>query len=611
MPEARQPQPCAVNLPPHGNQADGKRARPRPGCLRPALIRLLLPLLLLFCICALPGEAHAFKITDAGGKPLTLDLENITGVEWHNNHRFDGSGLIDSDDFAKINVRITADLHWDPLLLGLRLEGTGYPDALLRKAPGSQAETLSDNDLRAEKYYFVYSDGAFRLDLGDYYVTFGRGLALSMRRSGDGELDNTLRGVKFEYSSEGTHLAVLGGLSNIINIDPVNQTPQSDPYDLILGMRAEQRLADLFSIGAHAVHARYGIAESAYRRSFIPEQETSVLGVSLEFPDIMEHASFYAEYDHMLRYARKLNQELSDSYSVSDSGDAVYASASFYAGDFTLTAEYKLYQDFIFRRGRTKLSYDLPDTQTAPDGLDFFEDIYYNNAPNLERPDIEFGRDYGNDHGCRLRAEYNSTGTGTVPYAVGYFTVNKWQDQGASSLGGFGTFEPGFKGDRIYHVYGGVTQYVRDWELFIDGGFRDETSRDTGDGIKRVMHLKSGFSGPLAARHVLGFESFIIRRDYMVLKQLEDDYDFTLSYDFTGWFALSFFYTLQFLDFVPSAGDDELKHFFAGEIATRFSDIVEFSIFGGQIRESYRCYGGFCRKVPPFEGVKGKLRIHY
>ncbi len=570
---------------------------------------------LYICLFALfllaSGTAYAFKLAEPNKKPLTLNIENTLGVEWHNEHEFDGGTLIGTDDYLKLTETLTASLDWNGFSLGTRIEGLYYPDQLVKRQSGKDDEQISQDDIRFEKYHFAYDSGKFRLDLGDYYATFGRGLALSMRRSPDGQLDNSLRGAKFEYKSGGTHAAVLAGFSNTVNVDPTSEDPQPDPNDLVMGFRAEQRIIDLFNIGAHAVDTRYGVLHSDSTRRFIPEMETTVLGASLEFPDILGYASFYAEFDHMLRYARKLNEDLDDYATVSDNGRGLYASASFFIENFTLTGEYKLYQDFIFRRGRTKLSYNLEEDAEAPGNLDFYEDIYYNNAPNLERTDIEFGRDYGNDHGFRFRAEYNSMNTGTVPYAVAYYTVNRWQEQGATSLGGFGQFEPGFKGDRIYHLWGGVTQYVGQWEMFVDGGYRDEESRDTGQAIKEVLHLKLGFSGPVAPKHIIGFEGFAIRRDYQILKQLEDDFDLTLSYDLKGAFSLSFFYTMQNLDYLPSNGKDEIKHYFAGEITSRFSDIIEISIFGGQVRESYRCYGGFCRKVPPFEGLKGKVKVRY
>ena len=188
--------------------------------------------------------------------------------------------------------------------------------------------------------------------------------------------------------------------------------------------------------------------------------------------------------------------------------------------------------------------------------------------------------------------------------------MNEHAATGSTSLGGFGTSE-NLQGDRIWHAYAGLTQYIKNAELVFDAGYRDEIDSDTGQELLETLHAKISASVPVAARHVLNGEVFYIRKDNQLFRQLEQDVDLTVGYTFRRAFALSFLYTLQQFDYLPDQGEDSTDHYLAGEIRSMFSDTIELSVFGGQVRGSYRCYGGFCRKIPPFEGVKGRITLRF
>ena len=174
---------------------------------------------------------------------------------------------------------------------------------------------MSDNDFNIEKFYGVYESKLLRVDAGDYYVTFGRGLALAMRKDGEDVLDNTLRGMKFELSAGNSIVKMLAGLSNTINIDPNHEGQQENPGDMIAGLRFEQRIADLFSLGAHGVYANFGALESDWTKRFIPEKQTEIFGGSIEFPDIGGVVSLYGEGNYLRRTGRQLT-ELGDDFEI-------------------------------------------------------------------------------------------------------------------------------------------------------------------------------------------------------------------------------------------------------------------------------------------------------
>ncbi len=560
------------------------------------------------------GAVQAVTLTEIDEKPLELRIENTFYVEWHNDHEFGTDAAVQSDDYVKLMDELVLDLKYDRFLIGARLEAYYYPDHLyyrreIATPDGTSVlyeERKSKHLFNPQRLYFVFDSGRFRVDVGDYYATFGRGLALSMRKEGTGELDNSLRGVKFELRQKNTSFTMLAGFTNTLNTDPYSESYQSDPNDFIAGVRAEQRILDTMILGAHAVDAHFGMLEKSDKQRFIPEKQTSIVGGSIEFPSILGYLSLYFEGNYMGRTGRRLTEDLEDFETVSDSGHGLYASLNLYIENFTFTAEYKRYRDFVFRRGRTVLGYALQPGEEEPEDLLFFEDIWYNNVPTLERTDLETTREYGNDSGFRLRAEYNVFETGTRPYVAFYFDYNKSANQGSSTLGGFEQAQAGW-GDRIWHVYGGLTQMIGAAEVYIDGGWRDEQ----GEERYQLAHAKAGAAIPLVGAHSINLEGSFMQKDYQFIPKLERDVDATFGYTFQGYFSVSLFYTMQQLDVLPSAGEDEFLHFVAAEIASRFSDRIVVSVFGGQVRESYRCYGGFCRLVPAFEGVKAKLTLRF
>ena len=575
------------------------------------LIFLIFPGLLLVS----QPNARAIEVAKIEERSLQLDVDNILRLEWHNDHEFGGGPDISTDDYFKIADSLILRLRYGGFSLGA--EGTVhyYPDSLvlrryLRSIDDFLETPASSDDFRLDHIYLEYRDKIFDVSLGDFYATFGRGLALSMRKQGQGEVDNSLQGGRLELRIADTRIHLLAGFSNTLNVDPNHETAQSDPHDLVGGLRLEQRLADTFLLSAHYVGSKFGALEGSGRQRFLPEDQTHIWGGTLEFPDIAGYLSLYFEGNYMRRSGREVNEDLSDFRTVEDQGYGIYSSVSLYIENFTLVGEYKLYQDFIFKRSRAKLAYILPEGEEPPDDLEFFEDIYYNDVPTLERSDIETNRDYGNDHGFRLRGDYRVESTDTEPYAALYFTVNKHSGSNTGSIGGFGSAGD-ILGDMIWHAYGGVTQHFGPIELYGDIGFRDEKSRDSGEELQEMIHAKLGVSAPLVPRHVLGVETFFLQKDYQLLKQLERNLDLTLSYSFARYFTLSFLYTLQQKDFLPADGEDQLDHFVAGEFRTNYLNWLEVSVFAGPVRESYRCYGGFCRRVPPFEGVKTRIRISF
>lgn len=108
-----------------------------------------------------------------------------------------------------------------------------------------------------EKTFIRYSDRKWDIIVGDFYAVFGRGLVLSVRKVDELGIDTTILGGKISYTAEANedisiNLTMLGGVSNIQNVDLLTGSFEKDPFDIISGLRFEARLRKVAVLGIHA-----------------------------------------------------------------------------------------------------------------------------------------------------------------------------------------------------------------------------------------------------------------------------------------------------------------------------------------------------------------------
>ncbi len=578
----------------------------------PATLRYLL----IFILLGLPSASQAgVLVNDLGDHPLLLSVDSTTISEWHSKYKEnENQANIEADDFVKLQETLRMNVGWERWEAGFRLDALYYPDPLEVRTVAPQGSTLpsqtygySEDAVRLEKIYGTYRDDNVTVTLGDFTQTLGRGIALSITRRAEDFYDNSLRGARIAFRGDATRATGFAGLTNTLNTDLYTEKVNSDPNDLIGGFEIAQRFADVFTLEMHAVGTQHGATLSQAERRFLTEDKTLIWGASLELTDIAQLLSLYVEGDYMMRSGRKIDIEDARHIRPTQAdGYAVYASLDLYYENFTFLGEYKHYDTFQFRR--TKNPIDLQG-RDAPGGTTFTDDIWYHDPPNLEKEDMELHLNEGTAQGFRLRADYLFDSIGMQPYVNYYFSINR-SEKLEPSQGGFG--ENVSKGYRIHHAYGGLTQFIGAVELIAEGGFRDEYHAENSVEYQEIIHAKLALKAPLAENHGLEAEAIYRRKDEQSAPvRLTDEVETTLSYTYKGRYSFAFLYTYQSIDVPDTSGDDTQDHYFAGEIKARFTDWAELSVFGGQVKSGYRCFGGVCRQIPKFEGVKGKLVLRY
>ncbi len=611
----------------------------------------------LICFVSLPALAGTLY-DDYEGRPVQLQVENEFRVDWYRD--FQASSDFLPEDFVRIENELTFNLSWSVFRFGGDVMVRGTPDKLYLKyrepiGQDENGETLfetvsveqshQDTQVYAEKLYFVYDKRPLRADVGDYYLVLGRGLALAMRKEPGGEVDNTLRGLKLEVSVQDTTMIFFTGLSNTLQIDPVNQAYQEDPLDLISGFRIQQRFADMVTVGVHGVDARFAPLIPDRQKRHVAEIDTGVWGGNLEVTNIADMLTLYTEAAFLHRSARKLDDDLMAHHSVYDTGWGVYAGMDFNLEGFSALLEYKDYNDFVFRRGKEPIQpymreisptlqqqhqalqsalagarYPAPTalnlSDTAPSMLRFNSDTLYSQAPNLEHPEAEIHDEDYTARGARLRLGYYIVDIDGEPYLNGYYSRNRSMGTASTSLGGFGATNEHNGGEKIrgmeiWHVYGGWRQLIGNVEGHVEAGFRNEYDLDQNTGFRQTLHAELGVKAPVAAHHLVEGDLKFKRKDEQLIKRLETRTGVNLGYTWTGYFSVALLYTYYMEDLANDQGSDSFDHYLAGELRSRFAEWIELAVFGGQVAPGYLCTGGQCRQVPEFKGVQGKVTLRW
>ena len=308
-----------------------------------------------------PPEAPArIQLSEALLSSYHLDNGNISPR---------GSAVYDptSNNYFDWLNKLQLDASWGDFIAQVRVDS-----ALFLNAPVAAASDLKFVELLKNRYgsrvdfekvFLTWSSRHLDVTLGDTYATYGRGLVLSLRKVDEFGIDTTVRGVSATGRVAGLTVNVLGGWSNIVNVDPATGRTAENPNDTILGARADYRFGKWVAPGfdvSHVINAQNSQLGMQTSRDHV----TSFSG-TLEFPHLGSFGTLYAEYAAQRRVTNG---------SVLWSS-ALYASGSAYLGPLTLLLEYKDYQNYSA----------IPTSLDPTQGPELALSDFYTAAPTLER----------------------------------------------------------------------------------------------------------------------------------------------------------------------------------------------------------------------------------
>jgi hypothetical protein len=521
------------------------------------------------------GREASFEITET----LVLDYhdDNLDFGEFGPNPY--------NDDYGDIRNRLNLKLTVEEYSLSARIDITKFIDA--PDDPGIQYRDYWPYwGFGPEKLAASYHGKTLQVDLGDFYASFGRGIALRIRKTDELSEDTTLLGAKIRAHLGPVDITGLGGLSNPTNWDGVTEKLIKDPYDLITGVSAGVHLLDNLVMSAHGV----GVLIDPLERNQRPQEYAIVAGGGIEVIELADLLDLYSEFNWMER-----DTELAEI--PASRGWAAYFGGNLYLGDTTVTAEFKSYSDYELYTDT-----DSDSGQYKPVRLDYIR------PPTLEPENMEVGNN-SNVTGARLKVDWRPWSGDTVLFA---------------SYAGFIAEDPTFESqpDRsrwIYNFQVGAEQtFLKRGRAKVDVGLREEVPDWTGGDHHRLVYLDADVKIPLGARHGLSVQGFHWWAHFL---QAPSAYDYltgewTLAYSWAPLLTvgvilgydnkLSQSFDLERdLEIITHIGGHPVRQvFMAGSLTVNLSSRVVFNLLAGQIRGGPKCVSGACRVFPPFAGVR-------
>ncbi len=499
---------------------------------------------------------------------------------------------------------------------GLRLDATLFHSPPARIDPGSFVPggtgytTLDyDNDFRLERIFGTVHLGNLHLTAGDFYVNFGRGIALSMIKLDDIGVDNALRGARIEYHVPRSIKAILvGGVVNASNVDPLTRAIQrEDPLDRIAGARVQWELLDALSLGVHGV-----LMAPRFERESAVADDRRYVDRSTSVSLMTAGATFEAHLGGWHLYLEGNAQSHDDYRPVGEediddeTGVAAFGEVSYDLPPWNLKAEGIFYRKWLM---------EGPYRGSAPGRADLATPLTYHHMVTLE-PMWMIIKSFGNVYGGKLTGDlyldesdtHIKLSSSLLRYLGGLLPTGQWDDHPPTN---------------VVHPAVEVRQTLGTRKILVSaqGGFRYEWTKEPdfqGEDTGSLWHVQGDVTVPLGGPHSLEVKGELRRHELVVTEGPSEQYWVTstgLGYDRSGLFGLSAVH--EFSDQTGGSraqiGSLELplprRHyvwFLASVHPPRPLDGLTFRLLGGSQRGGIKCAGGICRTYPDAVGVKAE-----
>jgi hypothetical protein len=554
-------------------------------------------------LLASPADAFTFRIK---GETLRLDITESLFTSYHGDL---GYLVTETDNtpkhrpttnyrFFDVLNRLNIDLAWKNLRLFTRFDTAVYFDDKGNAPPqigndvgcGPQATTpaplllrFCENPFYLEKIGLEYTSRNVEVTLGDFYVSFGRGIVLSIRKLDELGIDTTLLGGKFVYHEGNLGAILVLGATNIQNVDEATGRWAENPYDMIGGARVEYRFLDKIILGLHeagGLMARNALDQPQRR----PDSMFNY-GGSIDAPRLTRWLGLYLE-------AAGQTQSETDK---PHTGYAIYGAATGYFGPTSLLLEVKHYSTF----NRWRSSVDRAFAEFAP--------ISYNQPPTAERLVTELTAAIYDVTGPRLRLDWRIN-----PWLLVFASYGFFEDRGLQSPGLLYYHDP----------YGGLE--LR-WEqgrshLFLSGGYRiercaDQTQScldqtpDKGGEFQHIGHVEWDFAQWLPKGFSIETQGFVLSRQ----GDLTTTVDKAGNLHYPDWVEgdayVAFKWTPRLVgtlgyEFSTRPSSKVNQHFFNGALQWNITTASSIRAFVGGTRGGLKCISGICRDFPPFTGAR-------
>jgi hypothetical protein len=526
-----------------------------PSPAHAALLALPLSALASAPALAQPPAAPAppASVAAAPSFDLPVDVTASMNAGWHTDRDY-------GDMFGRLNL---ARL-WDAWQAALRIDTSTFVDS------------AADDRYTVEKASLGWAGRTIEVTAGDAYVSFGRGIGLSLRKLDELGIDTTLRGAKLLLHTGPAAATVAFGYVNINNVDEATGASVDDPYDLIGGAQGQILLADRVNLGGYgaAVLFREGIG-------LVPTDnytDRSIqAGVTVDAPRLTPHVGFYLE-----AMGQAVDTEPGAEH---PRGFGLYGSATAYAGKATILFEGKAYGAL------TPLQPNLDDPA--------FDAVVYNSPPTVERVQQTIENPATEIAGGRLRFDW--TFSPSLVFYTNYGAFRDWHGYADPDSGDI-------RAGTIHDAYSGVEvrwNQARSWAIS-SGGIRVVMLGD--DAVRRDGHAEVDAAHALDDRwsltlHALHEEK--AKRESALLDERFRQGTITAGVRVRPFLTLAGGY-----DYTTEPTQPR-RDYWNGTIGWDFTPSSSVRLLVGSMRGGLKCVSGVCRVLPPFEGVKLSATLRF
>ncbi len=440
-----------------------------------------------------------------------------------------------------------------------------------------------DAYLGLEKLYVRGKGKHLEVNVGDGYVSFGRGISLNLVRNTNIDLDSSLRGVRTVVRAGNWDFTGVSGLTNAqqVQLDNRNVGIRPDNQHMISGLRAERFGLGPLNVGAHGVaysFARSADAESPGFTRYAQPVDVFVGGATVEGFGLAG-VDLIAEFDWF-------EYRSSDFFGGEEPepGYAAYASASAYPGKAVVLVEAKHYVNT--ERINTFTGIDNYEVAVAPT-LEYERVITEDSSAAVNSNDIT---------GARVRVDYAVKPGVLMPY----ISVAAFRDR---ELGGLHFNRAP---ETIVHPVAGVQWLGQEAHVIATAGGRADL-RDEGYGTDVNAHVDLDIALPAGPLGHLELATAFMR--FMWGDNAAQQSDFTDVVNALALHATDKWTFILWQDFsdnplINSTGNISDNVYGAAEVQFKPSSSLTTSVFYGAYKAGIRCAGGQCRSLPGFEGLR-------
>ena len=440
-----------------------------------------------------------------------------------------------------------------------------------------------------EKVWLTGSNGGFAWTLGDSYAAFGHGLALSVVKNTDIDVDTSLRGVHATFSSSAVEVRLVEAVANPqqVRMENPNVDMKADRPHAVHGIRADYY--GRVHAGLHAVGFQFAREADPTGNGLAAWQnglDAGVLGGTLEASSVGPF-DLGGEFDYFGYSAPEIPV---------DSGLAGYLSATAYPGIATVLLEGKLYRDS-----------EWANVLTANEGYEL-----------VTGPSLEYDRAITEDTSAALNSNDITGGRARVDFALGkdgdtvtpYVSVASFRDEDLGGVHFNATPET------IVHGLGGILLIRGEFHVLANAGYRvdlrDEApASNPGDS---TAHADLSLTVPLGHDLSVELAPSVLHYHWGINPVQQTDYT-----DFSSTVALKIgtpYAILLYTDYsdnriIASTGNVSENVYMAGELQWQPTSATTLKLFYGAYRAGIRCAGGQCRTLPGFEGARATFTSNF